>query len=98
MAALVIADSALLKILMATKSFGAFSTSVFSVAVVSFTSVMLSIFPLSISLGLTDYNNYIKPFRFESDGHNANNIETGRIRKTTGIIIEISALPAAVII
>jgi hypothetical protein len=41
---------------------------------------------------------YIKPFRFESDGQSAKSIETGRIRKTTGIIMEISALPAAVII
>jgi hypothetical protein len=40
----------------------------------------------------------MKPFRFESDGQSANNIETGNIRKTTGIIMEISALPAAVII
>jgi hypothetical protein len=42
-AALVIADSALLTILMARNFFGTL-----------FTSVMLSIFPLSIVLGLTD--------------------------------------------
>jgi hypothetical protein len=33
--------------------------------------------------------------RFVNDGHNAKRIEIGRMRKTTGIIIEISALPAA---
>ena len=40
----------------------------------------------------------MKPFRFESEGQSAKSIETGKIRKTTGIIMEISALPAAVII
>ena len=92
---------------MAINSFGASSTSDIFTDVISFNSVLLSIFPLSICLGLaawrfvasvTDLNNYIKPFRFESDGQSANSIETGRIRKTTGIIMDISAFPAAVII
>jgi hypothetical protein len=41
---------------------------------------------------------YINPLRFDKDGQSAKSIETGRIRNTTGIIIEISALPAAAII
>jgi hypothetical protein len=36
----------------------------------------------------------VKRFRFDSDGHSAKRIEIGRMRKTTGIIIEISDFPA----
>jgi len=36
-------------------------------------------------------------FKFVSEGHNAKRMEIGRIRKTTGIIIDISAFPAAAI-
>jgi hypothetical protein len=38
----------------------------------------------------------LKRFRFVSDGKSAKMIETGRMRKTTGIIIDISDFPAAV--
>ncbi len=47
---------------------------------------------------LSSDGRYIKPFKFDSDGQSAKSIETGRMRKTTGIIIEISAFPAAAII
>jgi hypothetical protein len=33
--------------------------------------------------------------RFVNEGHSAKRMEIGRIRNTTGIIIDISALPAA---
>ena len=36
-----------------------------------------------------------KRLRFINEGHSAKSIEIGRIKKTTGIIIEISAFPAA---
>ena len=35
-----------------------------------------------------------KKFKCVSEGHRAKRTETGKMRKTTGIIIEISALPA----
>ena len=41
---------------------------------------------------------YMKPFKLDNEGQRAKSIETGRMRKTTGIIIEISAFPAAAMI
>ena len=68
------------------------------ILVFSFSATLLFIFPLISCLTVPTNLYYINPFRLDNDGHKAKSIDTGKIRNTTGIIIDISALPAAAII